>query len=161
MGTRLHNYKEVREYLEKLHPNWLRVFTPQHINAPADRWPQKVWAVSSVNAAMQNYVGVQEHQTRPNPALAVVHGQVALLLRYDVPTYYVSRELLAAVLRTELPDDMVFEAIASPFDAVVFMLPKGTVRHPSDGECPFWSSHEPAKDQLYRFQSPSWFQAHG
>jgi hypothetical protein len=32
---------------------------------------------------------------------------------------------LAAALRTELPDDMVFEAIPFPFDALVFMLPKG------------------------------------
>jgi hypothetical protein len=43
-----------------------------------------VLAVSSVNAAMQNYVSIYEHQTRPNPALVAVHGQAALLLRYDV-----------------------------------------------------------------------------
>jgi len=73
---------------------------------------------------MQNYVSICEHQTRPNPALAAVHGQAALLLRYNVPT--VSRELLAAALRTELPNDMVFAAIPFPFDALVFMLPKGT-----------------------------------
>ena len=36
VATRLHNYKEVREYLEKEHPDWLRVLTPRHINAPAD-----------------------------------------------------------------------------------------------------------------------------
>jgi hypothetical protein len=54
-----------------------------------------------------------------------------------VPTYYVSRELLAAAARTELPDDMVFEAIPFPSDALVFMLPKGTVRHPTEGDCPF------------------------
>jgi hypothetical protein len=46
--------------------------------------------------AMQNYVSIHENQTRPNPALAAVQGQAALLLRYDVPTYYVSQELLAA-----------------------------------------------------------------
>ena len=74
MGTRLHNYKEVREYLEKEHPNWLRVLTPRHINAPADYWPQKVLAVSSVNAAMQNYVTIREHQTRSNPALTAVQS---------------------------------------------------------------------------------------
>jgi hypothetical protein len=34
---------------------------------------------------MQNYVSIHEHQTKPNPALAAVHGQAALLLRYDVP----------------------------------------------------------------------------
>jgi hypothetical protein len=32
---------------------------------------------------------------------------------------------------------MVFDAIPFPFDALVFMLPKGTVRHPADGDCPF------------------------
>ena len=99
MGTRLHNYKEVREYLEKEHSDWIRALTPRHINAPADYWPQKVLAVSSANAAMQNYVSIYEHQTRPNPALAAVHGQAALLLRYDMPIYYVSRELLAAAPR--------------------------------------------------------------
>jgi hypothetical protein len=45
-----------------------------------------------VNAAMQNYVSIREHHAKPNPALVAVHGQMALLLRYDVP--YVSRELL-------------------------------------------------------------------
>jgi len=109
MTTRLHNYAEVRAYLEKKHPDWLRALTPRHINAPADYWPQKVLAVSSVNAAMENYVSIYENRTLPNPALAAVHGQAALLLRYDVPTYYVPQELLAAAARTELPDEMVFE----------------------------------------------------
>jgi hypothetical protein len=52
MTMRSHNYTEVRVYLEKEHPNWLRAPTPRHINAPADYWPQKVLAVSSANAAM-------------------------------------------------------------------------------------------------------------
>ena len=75
MTTCLHNYAEVRAYLEKEHPDWLRALTPRHINAPAEYRPQKVLAVSSVNAAMQNYISIYEHQTRPNPALAAVHGQ--------------------------------------------------------------------------------------
>ena len=147
MTTCLHNYAEVRAYLEKKHPDWLQALAPRHINAPADYWPQKVLAVSSVNAAMQNYISIHEHQTRPNPALAAVHGQAALLLRYEVPTYYVSRELLAAALRTELPDDMTFEAIPFPFDALVFMLPNGTVRHPTEGDCPFLVLSRTSKGQ--------------
>jgi hypothetical protein len=47
MTTRLHNYAEVRAYLEKEHPDWIRALTPRHINAPANYWPQKVSAVSS------------------------------------------------------------------------------------------------------------------
>ena len=133
-GHPLTYYQEVREYIEKEHADWLRALTPRHINASADYWPQKVLAVSSANAAMQNYVDIQEHQTTPNPALAVVQGQAAQLLRYDVPTYFVSRERLAAALQIELPDDLVFNAIPFPFDALVFMLPKGTIRHPTDGD---------------------------
>jgi hypothetical protein len=91
--------------------------TPRHINAPADYWPEKVLTVSSVNAAMQNYISIHEHQKQSQSGARVIHGQAALLLRYDVPTYYASRELLAAALRTEL-DDMIFEAIPFPFDAL-------------------------------------------
>jgi hypothetical protein len=82
--VRLHNYAEVRAYLEQEHQDWLRALMPRHINAPADYWPQKVLAVSSANAAMQNYVSICEHQTTPNPALAAVHGRAALFLGHDV-----------------------------------------------------------------------------
>jgi hypothetical protein len=85
---------------------------------------------------MPNYVSVYEHQTWPNPALAVVRGRAAMLLRYDVPTYYVFREILAAALRTELPDGMVlrlFRFHLTPWSC----CRKETVCHPTKGECPF------------------------
>ena|SRR6516164_4139179 len=78
---------------------------------------------------MQNYVSICEHQTKPNPALAAVHDRATLLLRYDVPTYYISPELIAAAVRTEPPDDMVFEAIPFPFDALVFMSSSAAKSH--------------------------------
>jgi hypothetical protein len=59
---------------------------------------------------MQNYVSIHEHQTKPDPALAAVQGQAPLLLRYDLPSYYVSPGG-PGCHRTELPDDMVFQAI--------------------------------------------------
>jgi hypothetical protein len=86
----------------------------------------------------------------------VVHGQAALLLRYDVTTYYVSRELLAAALRTELLDDMIFEAIPFPLDALVFMLPKGTVRHPTEGDCSFLVLSRNGKGQTLSLPIPYW-----
>jgi hypothetical protein len=58
MGTRLHNYKEVGEYLKKGHPDWLRVLTPRHTST---RQPtigrRKSWP-SHPHAAMQNYVSI-------------------------------------------------------------------------------------------------------
>jgi hypothetical protein len=95
---------------------------------------------------MQNSVSIYEHQTWAKPVLAAVQGQAALLLHYDVPNYYLSRELLAAALRTELPDNMVFAPIPFPYDALAFRLPKGTVRHPTDGDCPFLVLSRTAKE---------------
>jgi hypothetical protein len=43
---------------------------------------------------------------------------------------------------------MVFEAIPFPFDALVFMLPKGTVLHPIDGDCPFLVVSRTTKGQV-------------
>ena len=35
MATRLHNYAEVRAYLEKEHPDWLRALTPRYYQRPS------------------------------------------------------------------------------------------------------------------------------
>ena len=68
-----------------------------------------------------------------------------------MPTYYVSRELLAASFRAELPDNMIFEAIPCPFDALAFMLPKGSVRHPDDDDCPFLALSRTSKGEALSF----------
>jgi hypothetical protein len=53
-----------------------------------------------------------------------------------VPTFYLSKELLAAAARTDLPTDIFMDALPFPFPASVFMLPKATIRHPTESECP-------------------------
>jgi len=52
------------------------VLTTRHIKAPADDWPRKILAVSSANAAMQNYFSGYKRRTSPSPALTGLHGQV-------------------------------------------------------------------------------------
>src|SRR5260370_8490016 len=59
------------------------------------------------------------------------------LLEYEIPTFYVSKELLAAAARTDLPAELLLDAVPFPFPALVFMLPKGTIRHPIEGDCPY------------------------
>jgi hypothetical protein len=46
-------------------------------------------------------------------------------------------ELLAAAARTDLPAELLLDAVPFPFPALVFMLPKGTIRHPIEGDCPY------------------------
>ncbi len=49
---------------------------------------------------------------------------------------------------------MVFEAIPFPFDALVFMLPKGTVRHPTEGDCPSLVLSRTSKGQTLSLSIP-------
>src|SRR5260370_29672315 len=111
----LDNYNEAKDRLEKNRPEWLRALMPRSINAPAEYWPQKMVAVHTITAAFNNYISVHEEHREPNPAHVMISAQTALLIRHDVPTYHVSRELVAAALRTQLPDDLVLETIPFPF----------------------------------------------
>jgi hypothetical protein len=78
MGTHLHNYKEVREYLEKNHPDWLDLHTATHQRATllpvydrASILPSR-WTNVSVARLRQRYVESGppvEQQHRPAAAV--------------------------------------------------------------------------------------------
>jgi hypothetical protein len=101
---------------------------PRRINAPSVYWPQKVLAVATVHAAMHNQVA-SDVGRKSDPGFSAAEGQGAHLLKFEVPTYYVSEELIAAAARTDLPTDIFLDALPFPFPALVFMFPKGTIRH--------------------------------
>src|SRR5260370_33902661 len=88
-----------------------------------------------------------------DPTFGVVEGQTGHLLQFDVPTFYVSKELLAAAARTDLPTDIFMDALPFPFPASVFMLPKATIRHPTEGECPYIVVSRVQKGRSFRFRS--------
>jgi hypothetical protein len=109
---------------------------PRHVNAPSEYHPQKIFAVASLNALLQNGNAIFDHKT-PNSATAMAQVQAAIALRFNNPTFYVSREILNAALRTDLPSDLIFEDIPFPFPAIIFVLPTGSVRHETEGDVPY------------------------
>src|SRR5581483_4632199 len=64
------------------------------------------------------------------------YGVASRLLKFSVPTFFVSRELLAAVAATD-PSPISPEDVRWPFPAMLFMLPEDSWRSPVDGCCPF------------------------
>lgn len=141
-------YPELRAFIEKERPDWLQVLVPRRINAPSEYWPQKVLALATIQAALSNQV-MQDAGLKPDATFVMVECQTGHLLQFDVPTFYVSKELLAAAARTDLPDDTFLDAVPFPFPASVFMFPKGTIRHPSEGECPYIVVSRVAKRQVF------------
>ena len=53
----------------------------------------------------------------------------------DYPLYWVDRSFLETVLRTDPPDRFTLSELAWPFPAIIFLLPKNTLRHETEGDC--------------------------
>lgn len=111
-------YSELREFFEKERPDWLQTLMPRRINAPSVYWSQKVLAVATVHAAMHNQVA-SDVGLKSDPGFSAAEGQGAHLLKFEVPTYYVSEELIAAAARTDLPTDIFLDVLPFPFPALV------------------------------------------
>jgi hypothetical protein len=145
---KLNSYTAVRDFIESERPEWLRKLMPRIISAPSEYWPQKILAVAAILSALCNQLA-KELGKKSDQTAAAVEGQMGHLLQFDVPTYYVSKELLAAAARTELPTEMSLDAVPFPFPALVFVLPKGMIRHQSAGDCPYIIVSRPEKGQVF------------
>lgn len=59
------------------------------------------------------------------------------LAMFNMPTFFLSREIATAIRNTSPPHAFEWHDMALPFDAAIFMLPKGFLRHDVDGECAY------------------------
>jgi hypothetical protein len=109
-----------RAFVEKERPDWLQALMPRRINAPSDYWPQKVLALATIQAAISNQL-MKDAGLKLDPTFGVVEGQTGHLLQFDVRTFYVSKELLAAAARTGLPTDIFMDA-SIPFPRISFYV---------------------------------------
>lgn len=66
---------------------------------------------------------------------------VSTLAQYRVPMYWVTKEILSAVQHTTPPFSVEWDKLHLPYEAMVFMLPKGVIVHGDAGvgECSFIS----------------------
>jgi hypothetical protein len=142
-------YGEFRAFVERERPDWIEALVPRHIDAPANYYPQKVLALATIQGALCNQI-LQDAGLKPDATFAAVEGQTGQLLEFDVPTFYVWKELMGAAVRTALPAEILLDGVPFPFPACVFMFPKGSIRHPSEGECPYIVVSRVAKNQVFR-----------
>ena len=47
-------HAEFTGFLDKERPDWIQALIPRRINAPSEYWPQKVFAVATILAAIRN-----------------------------------------------------------------------------------------------------------
>ena len=56
---------------------------------------------------------------------------------YGFPTFFVKRELLAALQQTQLPEKLSWKDVPLPYPGMTFVFPTGAIRHPTDGPIGF------------------------
>jgi hypothetical protein len=133
------------DFMKKYFPDlWKLVYTKQ-IDAPSTHYNFKAPAVALATAMQISRLA----RSKP-PQLAMVDGRPTLvqprtplgsglnyliaqdlLSRYDYPTFYVSENLMNALLHTQPPQGYTWADVPFPFPAQVIMLPRNTFREPS------------------------------
>lgn len=111
---------EVRQRMYQHCPNLRALCYPKELTSPLGYGNPE-------DLELCAFVGASVNARRVNPLSDVtsysVHATCSLLIRYQVPTYFVSRELCEALLKTEAPEDMLFSDIQYPMPAMLFVLP--------------------------------------
>jgi hypothetical protein len=70
---------------------------------------------------------------------------IAQLIKHKMPYMFIAPDLLEAIKRTDFPDVIDWIKLALPYEHGLFMLPKGALVHPEDGEavCIFYGRTGP------------------
>lgn len=112
----------------------------------------KYAAASLVNSVM----AAMRYGIETSPAIRNQYITASLLDRHQVPTFFVTSNLLRAAAQTNLPPDMSWVDIPMPHPALLFVFEQGAVKHPEDGEISFVAIARPqAKDSIQHSQPGS------
>jgi hypothetical protein len=79
----------------------------------------------------------ETYKDAPPISTLLIQRYAIIAQKYQFPTLFVEKELLAAVIRTEPPSDTKWEDMKMPYEAGLLCLPVGMLRHPTDGAVNF------------------------
>jgi hypothetical protein len=128
------SYSDLRDYYERYHARVMRGYMPEYrIKEPANFWPVKTFAVG----AMMAWDYIRDSAPKIEQSAKTYCWLSTLALPYQTPTFFVTPELLAAALRTELPLDLQIDQLNWPFPFMLLMLPHKSIVHPTEGEAAF------------------------
>lgn len=84
-------------------------------------------------------VGLDPEKLTANDKLAVIAASD--IVEKKVPVYYVAPQLIEAIIQTQPPEPLDWQNMHLPFESAAFVFPKGTLVHPTGGECGYlWYS---------------------
>lgn len=125
--------QHIYESMSRSHPTLLRATAPRRYALPFGyRDPRTAGAMFAYSAV----VAGKPPYSADDVALTS-YLTTCVLIAHDVPTFFVARDLLAAIRATALPDDYSLEALRWPHPALLLALPVDSLMTPRDGPCAF------------------------
>jgi len=121
-----------QEFLQKIEPlqAWRECYP--RIYRDMERYGSPKVAAAAAVAAIE-WVS-DDYRNAPATARNI-YTAVCKAREFDFPTLFIAPDLLAAVSETEPPGDLLWQEIKLPFEAGALCLPRGALRHPTDGAC--------------------------
>lgn len=140
----------VEEYTKKLEPGlWELCYPRVYDNLPAKFHSPKLAACSLTNAVMSaKTLGLSASSISNQFLVATLCDQ------HDVPTFFITREVVKAADSTDLPLDMKWVDIPMPHPGLVLMFERGAVKHPTDGEIGFIACGRPKAGMMLDHKYP-------
>jgi len=126
--------RQVYDEMERRYPDLWRICYPRiYSENPrcGDYYSPKEPARQMMGIALKNMAGAVG-RAEQYEFLVASH-----LVKYKVPMYWLSKDIAEAIRLTTPPGDLEWYAMPLPFDAAIFMLPKGAMRHPTEGNVEF------------------------
>ncbi len=103
-------------------------------NAPSTH-PSWKGAMMGSTVGMAN-AAVERQQGRQVPPNTVVEALLSMrAAEHDYPLYWIDRSFWECLLRSDPPAEIALGDLHWPFPAMIFLLPRGTLVHETDGDC--------------------------
>lgn len=112
--------EEALEGIWEVSPNLRSLIYPKSFLLPKGYTHPLRYALSAFSGAIS---AVRSPNFMTDKTQASIHVTSSLLIRYQVPTWFVGEELCEALMKTEPPQDLLLSEIQWPMPAMLFMLP--------------------------------------
>lgn len=133
-GKRLGTRDDIRAYIEGItaqFPGLWKYFYPRWYTN-TDKWLSAKLPAQCFFMCSLDVLGVTP--TTPSQSETALFCVALKLAERRWPHFYVAPELFKAVSLTDPPEDTRWDDLPLPHEAALFMLPRRTLYHPTDGE---------------------------
>lgn len=139
--------KEVMDHIERTFPTIFRLSYPRSFQIPNGfcnpkrfcivafdaLWHCSRWNIEMFHKEIRDSMEIQEESLQESRAsLPIVHSMIDM----EVPTYFVSRNIMQSLINTDLPKDFQVQEMPWPLDAMLFVIPESALQSP-DGDVKF------------------------